>query len=171
MLSPFCESFGQKHFETRKLCPNLNDKVKYVLHVKNLQLYKRLGMTIGEIHRLLRFSQSAWMKKYIDFNTKLRQAACNDFEKDLFKLMNNACFGKTMENVKLRKNIDLVSNARKFLKLIAKPQLEAFKILIENTVLVNRVKETVLLDKPIYAGFVYWNCLKFSCMSFTMMSL
>jgi len=93
------------------------------------------------------------MKPYIDFNTKLRQGACNDFEKDLFELMNNACFGETMENVKLRKNIELVSNARKFLKLIAKPQLKSFKILNENTVLVNRVKETVLLDKPIYAGF------------------
>jgi len=153
MLSPFCESFGQKHFETRKLCLNLNDKVKCVLLVKNLQLYKRLGITVGINHRVLRFSQSAWMKKYTDVKTKLRQAAFYDFEKDLFKLMNNACFGKTMENVKLRKNIELLSDARQFLKLIAKSQLGAFKTLNENTVLVNRDKETVLLDKPICAGF------------------
>jgi len=86
--------------------------------------------------------------------------------------MNNAYFGKTMENVKLRKNIELVSNARTFLKLIAKPQLESFKILNENTIIVNRVKETVVLDKPIYMQvFVYWTCLKFSCMSFTTMLL
>jgi len=81
----------------------------------------------------------------------LRQAACNDFEKDL--LMNNACFGKTMENVRDRKNIELVSNGCKFLKLIAKPHLETFKILNENTVLVDRLKTSALLDKPIYAGF------------------
>jgi hypothetical protein len=110
-------------------------------------------MTVGTIHRVLRFTQSSWMEPYIDFNTKLRQAARNDFERDLFKLMNNACFGKSLENVKLRRNIELISDARKFLRLVAKPQLETFKILNENTVLIDRIKETAVLDKPIYAGF------------------
>jgi len=49
MLSPFCESFGPKHVDCRKLIPNLNNKVKYVTHLKNLQLYLRLGMKLGKI--------------------------------------------------------------------------------------------------------------------------
>jgi len=93
------------------------------------------------------------MKPFVEYNTKLRQAACNDFEKDLYILMNNAYFGKTMEYVRDRKNIELVSSSRKFLKLIAKPHLESFKILNENTVLVDRLKTSAMLDEPIYAGF------------------
>jgi len=93
------------------------------------------------------------MKSYIDFNTTMRQLATNTFEKNFFKLMNNACFGKTMENVKGRKNIEIIMDAKKFLKLVAKPQLETFKILNEDTVLIDRVKSEITLDKPIYAGF------------------
>ena len=84
------------------------------------------------------------MKSYIDFNTLKRQEAKNDFEKDFFKLMNNACFGKTMENVRKRKNINLVFDETQLLKLIAKPQLESIKILNEDTVLVDRVKASVI---------------------------
>ena len=59
LLSPFCKSFNQKHFECKKLCPNLYDKIKYVTHIKNLKLYKRLGMTVTKIHRILTFVQSS----------------------------------------------------------------------------------------------------------------
>jgi len=153
MLSPFCESFKQKHMECRKLCPNLNDNIKYVTHIKNVQLYIKLGMLNTKIHSVATFKQSAWMKPFVEYNTKWRQAACNDFEKDLYKLMNNACFGKTMENVRDRKDIKLVSNARKFFKLIVIQHLESFKIVNEYTVLVNRLRTSALLNNPIYAGF------------------
>jgi len=92
------------------------------------------------------------MKSYIDFNTTMRQLATNTFEKNFFKLMNNACC-KTMENVNGRKNIEIIMDAKTFLKLVAKPQLETFKIFNEDTVSVDRVKSEITLDKPIYAGF------------------
>jgi hypothetical protein len=153
MLAPFCKSFKQKHIDQRKLVPNLNNKTKYTIHYRNLKLYVSLGMKITKIHRVLSFSQKAWMQPYIEFNTQKRRNAKNDFEKDLFKLMNNSVFGKTMENVRRRKNVELVSDPKKLEKLIAQPQLDSFKIINENTVLVNRVKSVVTLDKAVYAGF------------------
>jgi hypothetical protein len=153
MLSSFCKTFNKKHFECKKLIPNLNDKLKYVTHLKNLQLYERLGMTVGTIHRVLKFNQSAWLKPYIDFNTEMRKQATNEFDKNLFKLLNNSVFGKFLENVRLHKNIELVSNARKFLQLISKPHLESFKIVNEQTVLIDRLQTSVVFNKPIYAGF------------------
>ena len=68
----------------KKLIPKLGNKTKYVVHHKNLQLYLSLGMKLTKIHRALKFKQSGWMKKYIDFNTKKRMSATNDFEKYFF---------------------------------------------------------------------------------------
>ena len=73
-----------------KLVPNLMNKSRYVLHYRNLQLYLSLGMHLTKVHKVLTFHQSPWMASYIEKNTHLRTTATNDFEKDLYKLMNNA---------------------------------------------------------------------------------
>ena len=85
-------------------------------------------MNLTEIHRVLKFKQSDWMKKYIDFNIEKRMNATNDFEKDLFKLMTNSVYGKTMENLQKRINIRLVNNAEDFLKYTSKPRYITRKI-------------------------------------------
>ena len=145
--------FGNKHVETKKRIPNLRNKTKYITHYKNLKLYVSLGMRVTKIHRAVSFLQEAWMKPFIHFNTVKRQEAKSDFLKSLFKLTNNACFGKTLESQRTYRLIELVIDKTKVKKLIAKPQIEQFRIVNENTVLVDRVREQVKLDKPIYAGF------------------
>ena len=99
------DRFEIKVGDIRKFIPNLGNKTKYVLHYKNLQLYLSLGIKLTKIHRTLQFKQSDWMKKYIDFNTKKRMCATNDFKKDFFKLTINSVYGKAMENLRKRINV------------------------------------------------------------------
>ena len=77
-----------------KLVPNLYHKKRHVIHIRALDQALKHGLVLERIHRAIEFRQSAWMKEHIDFNTKLRTEAKNDFEKDFYKLMNNAVFGK-----------------------------------------------------------------------------
>ena len=95
----------------KKLIPNLGDKTNYVLHYRNLQLYLSLGIKLTKIHKGLKFKQSGWMKKYIDFAN-----AANSFEKYSLKLMINSDYGKTMINLQKRINISLVNNEKDFQK-------------------------------------------------------
>ena len=96
---------------------------KYVLHHKNLHQYLKHGMKLTKIQRGVAYSKSMFLKEFISNNTESRKVAKNDFEKDFFKLMNNSVFGKTMENVRERLKIVVVSGLEeeKPLRLVAKP--------------------------------------------------
>ena len=88
-------------------------------------------MKLTKIHSVLKFKQSDWMKKYVDFNTKKRISAANDFEKDFFKLMINSVYGKTMESLRKTINVRLVNNEKDFLKYTSRPTHITHKLLVK----------------------------------------
>ena len=105
------------------------------------------GLKLRKVHRVIEFEQEAWLKKYIVFNTDLRTKATNEFENDFFKLMNNAVFGKTMENVRKHRNIKLVRTDYKRNKLVSEP-----KRISDNLAIIEMRKVKVKMNKPIYLG-------------------
>ena len=155
-LSSYTKSLASKldikPGKCNKLISDLRSKQRYALHYRNLKLYMRLGMVVTKIHRIISFTQSRWLKPYIDFNTEQRQKAANDFEKDFFKLMNNAVFGKTMENIRKHMDVKLVPDGRKFNRLTSKPNFKSFKIFSNDLVAVNMTKTEIKLIKPTYVG-------------------
>ena len=155
-LSEYCKRISEKYGISTglvsKLIPTLGKKEKYVLHYRNLQLYIDLGLKVTNVHRVLEFNQSPWLKQYIDFNTEKRKNAKNAFEKDFFKLMNNSVFGKTMENIRKRVDVRLVTDENKILRYASKPTYINSKIFNENLVAVHKIKETLTLNRPAYLG-------------------
>ena len=103
----------------KKLILDLLPKKNYKVYFKNIEYYLKLGLRVTKVHRILTFDEKPFLKEYIDLNTELRKKSKNDLEKDLFKLMNNAIFVKSMENVLNRSNIKLINNnPEKLSKLI-----------------------------------------------------
>ncbi|XP_048478608.1 uncharacterized protein LOC119690408 isoform X2 [Plutella xylostella] len=157
---PFCpETICTPNSNEKKLVPNLKNKIKYIIHYRNLKQCIENGLELTKIHRVLKFKQSDWLKKYIDLNTSMRTSAVTDFEKDFFKLMNNAIFGKTMENIEKRVNVHLVTQWENNGKiqgaqsLIARPEFHSASCFSENLIAVQLNKTKLLYDKPIYLGF------------------
>ena len=99
--------------KVEKLVCSIEDKEKYVIHIRALKQALNHGLILKRVHRVIQFNQEAWLKPYIDMNTKLRKEAKSEFENDLFKLMNNSVFGKTMENVRKHRDIKLVPTEKK----------------------------------------------------------
>ena len=104
------------------------------------------------MHRVIQFNQEAWLKPYIDMNTKLRKEAKNEFEKDFFKLMNNSVFGKTMENVRNHRDIKLVTTEEKRIKLVLEPNYHRTKQFSESLLAIEMKKTKVKMNKPVYLG-------------------
>lgn len=144
--------------DTEKLCGTLLDKRKYVVHLDLLLFYLRHGLVLKHVHRVLLFKERPWLEPYIRFNTERRAVATNKAAKEFYKLMNNAVFGKTMENVRNRSNLELVNDRRTLLKMVSRPHYKAATIFRpddeDGSFLVGVAMHTlsVKLDKPIYAG-------------------
>ena len=136
----------------KKLVCNLSNKKKYVIHVNSLKQALNHGLKLKKIHRVIEFNQKEWLKPYIDMNTELRKAAKNDFEKDLFKLMNNLVFGKTMENIRKHRDIKLVTTDKKRSKLVSEPNYHTINLISEKLSIIEMKKTKVKMNKPIYLG-------------------
>lgn len=161
---PFApERFTPVGGKTPKLIASLYDKFNYVIHYVHLKACLLNGLILKKIHRILTFRQENYLQKYIDLNTTLRQASTTAFEKDFFKLLNNAIFGKTIENRRKQVNVKLVTMWDDYNnktnkhhgaeKLIAKPNLKSIAIFSENFVAIQLTPEKIVLDRPIYIGF------------------
>ena len=98
---------------TKKSICNLQDKKDYVVHINVLKQALDKGLKLIKVHQVIELDQGAWLKENINFNTELRKKATNDFKKAFFKLMNNAGFGKTMENVRKHRDIKLIKTDKK----------------------------------------------------------
>ena len=148
---PFmCEKIKVNGVE--KLVPNLYEKKKYVVHIKALKQVLDHGLVLEKIHRVIQFKQSAWMKEYIDFNTRLRTVAKNDFEKDFYKLMNNSVIGKTMENIRKHRDIKFVNNMTDYLKQVMKPNFKSGTLLGTDLMSCEMGKVKVKMNKLVYLG-------------------
>ena len=139
----------------KKLVCNLYSKKKYVAHINTLKQALNHGLKLKKIHRVIEFNRETWLKPYIDMNTelaKIRKLAKNDFEKDLFKLMNNSVFGKTMENIRKHRDIKLVTTDKKRSKFISEPNYHTINLISENLSIIGMKKTKVKMNKPVYLG-------------------
>ena len=136
----------------KKLVCDLHNKKKYVVHIKSLKQALNNGLKLKRVHRIIEFSQKAWLKPYIDMNKTLRKLAKDDFEKDLFKLMNNAVFEKTMENIRKHRDIKLVTIDKKRNKLVSEPNYHTINYISEDLSIIEMNKTRVKMNKPIYLG-------------------
>ena len=120
-----------------------------------LKFYIRHGMVVDKIHNILSFRQSRWLEKYINFNTQKRNKTENSFEKDFYKLLNNAFYGKTMENVRNRLKIKFIKkdDYREIIKQQSKLTFNGIHKSYDNCDSYTFKQNEVLMDKPIYLGF------------------
>ena len=109
-------------------------------------------MVNKKVHRVIQFNQKAWLKPYINMNTKLRTESKNDFEIDFFQLMNNSVFGKAMGNVRKHRDIKLVITDKRRNQLVSQPNYHKTKWFSENLLAIEMKKTKVKMNKPVYLG-------------------
>ena len=110
-------------------------------------------MKLKKIHRVLKFKQKDWMEPYIGFNTQKRKEATNEADKNNFKLLNSAVYGKTMENIRKRIKMRVVKNAKDFLRYTSRPTWVNWKVFENNSAAIYEKKISLTLNKPVYVGF------------------
>ena len=144
---------GRKKIEKcNKLVRNIYDKENYVIQIRTLKQALNHGLIFKKVHKVIQFNKKTWLKPYIDMNTKLRTESKNDFEKDFFKLMNNAVFGKTMENVRKHRDNKIVTTDKRRNQLASEPNYHTTKYFSENLMATEMKKIKVKINKPIYLG-------------------
>ena len=135
-----------------KLIPSLADKCWYVIYIRAFAQALSHGLILRKVHRVIEFNQSTWLEPYIRSNTVRKAGARNDFEKDFFKLMNNAVFCKMMENIRKHKDIKLVTTHEHYVKLMMKPNFKSQIRFGDNFFTLEMGKIRVVMNKPVYLG-------------------
>eukprot|EP01059_Diplonema_ambulator_P031689 TRINITY_DN58_c0_g1_i11.p1 TRINITY_DN58_c0_g1~~TRINITY_DN58_c0_g1_i11.p1 ORF type:complete len:1430 (+),score=280.14 TRINITY_DN58_c0_g1_i11:4710-8999(+) len=145
--------FHLKAGNSKKLVADFHQR-KMIVDLEYLFLLVEQGLEVVEIHRAVRFERKAWMKPFIDFNTSQRAKAKNDADKDLFKLMNNSVYGKTMENVRNRMKARVFgkNETDKIKKYQSKVNFALERLDIGESVILYMKPNRVWLNKPIYTG-------------------
>ena len=154
--------------KVEKLVINLHDKTGYVINIRNLKQALNHGLILKKVHRVIKFNQKAWLKPYIVMNTELRQKAKNNFGKDYFKMINNAVFGKTMENMRKNRNIKLVTAERRRNYLVSESNYHTTKFFTENLLAIEMRKTQILINKSVYLGLSILDLSKTIIMNFGM---
>ena len=163
MVSDFSKSIYKTYHEgkcvtdekIKKLIVNVKDKKNYVVHIANLKYYLQKGLVLKKINRCIKFKQKARLQEWIDFNTDKRKEATNDFHKDLFKLMNNAVFGKTMENVRSHMDYELVDNINRLEKCLNSPTMKNRHPISDDLIGIEKIKAVVKLNKPLLLVWLF----------------
>ena len=114
---------------------------KYVIRIRALKQALNHGLILKTVHRVTQSNQKPWLKPYLNMNTKLRKEAKNEFEKKLFKLMNNSIFGKIMENVRNHRDIKWVTTEEKWSKLVSGPNYHTTRHFSENLLAIEMEKQ------------------------------
>ena len=135
-----------------KLAPNLKDKKGSVVQIKALNQALKYGLKLKKVHRVIEFQQSKWMKAYIMLNTRLKNDAKNEFEKEFFNLMNTSVFGKTMENIRNHKDMKLVINEQIYQKYVIKPNFKDGYPFSKELFAVEVGKTETTMNKPVHLG-------------------
>ena len=118
---------SKKVNKVEKLICSIENKEKYVIHIRSLKHALNHGLKLKKVHRVIQFKQKAWLKAYIGMNTELRKGAKNEFEKEFFKLMNSSVFEKTMENVRNHSDVKLVTSVKTRKRLVSEPNYHSHK--------------------------------------------
>ena len=160
------QKFDQKRIVTRKLVQTLGPKKNYTLHYITLKLYVNLGLKVTKVHRVLKFTQSKWMEPYIALNKELRAKSTNKFQESFFKLMNNSCYGKTLESKRNRVNVNLLRSREAVLNSTDKHLCKSIKIFDENLVAVTSRRGRILWDTPTIVGACILDLAKYHMFQF-----
>ena len=143
-----------------KLSCNFNDKNHYPVHIYALKQVLKHGLKLEKVYSAISFSQSAWLKPYIDRNTEFRVKASNDFEKDYYKLLNNSFYGKTMENVRKHRNSNLVNNDNERSKLASEPNYNGTMYIFNNLLIMEMKQREGYMNKPLNLGQAIFDYIK-----------
>jgi len=146
-------STGKMQYKSKKLLTSLENKKNYVVHIKNLVLYMKLGMVCTKIHRILKFKQKAFLKPFIERCTLARRNASSSFDNSLFKKISNSCYGKTIENVRDYSVLKVHYSEKSFQRACSHFTYKHFSIVDENVVTTSHFSKEIVLNKPFAVGF------------------